>query len=612
MFKLSYLIILVLCTLTSLAQMPHGEGFEIDCTTCHTSEDWKVTKESMTFDHTTTRFKLTGQHQQINCKSCHQSLKFKEAKSECFNCHTDMHNNTLGSECSRCHTTNNWMIQNTNKLHQLTRFPLTGNHAVADCAACHPSASSLRFEPLGIECIDCHHTTYNATNNPSHLQVGYSTNCTDCHGTKSTSWDGATFEHSFFPLTDGHRIACIECHKAGSSQKISSECVSCHQVQYNNAKGHVASNFPTDCKLCHTSANWLQTSFDHNTSNFPLTGAHTSVACATCHVNGYVGTSTECNSCHQKNYTAAQIPSHTAAGISVDCKTCHTTTAWQPSNFKHAATGFELTGGHSTIVQCSSCHLGNTTSASAACVSCHQVQFNNAKGHVASNFPTDCKFCHTSANWLQTSFDHNNSNFPLTGAHTTVACATCHANGYVGTSTECNSCHVADYNSATNPNHKTLALPVTCGTCHTTNLGWQPATFGIHSNYYPLTGAHAAIASNCVLCHKGGTYPNTPNTCYGCHAADYTKTTNPSHSAAQFPTDCATCHKNTAWVPSTFNHTQYFPIASGNHQVSCNQCHTTPNNYAIFNCIICHSNAHNQNQGSIGCYNCHKNGQAGD
>ena len=143
MFKLSYLIILILCTITSLAQMPHGEGFEIDCTTCHTSEGWKVTKESMTFDHTTTRFKLTGQHQQVTCKTCHQSLKFKDAKSECFNCHTDMHNNSLGSECSRCHTTNNWMIQNTNKLHQLTRFPLTGNHAVADCGACHPSAASV-------------------------------------------------------------------------------------------------------------------------------------------------------------------------------------------------------------------------------------------------------------------------------------------------------------------------------------------------------------------------------------------------------------------------------------------------------------------------------------
>ena len=684
MFKLSYLIILILLSFTSMAQMPHGEGFKIDCATCHNAEGWKVTKADMSFDHNTTSFKLTGQHQEVNCKSCHQSLKFKEAKSECAACHTDMHNNTLGPDCARCHDTRNWMIQNTSRLHQLTRFPLFGNHAVADCASCHPSASTLRFEPLGIECIDCHRKDYLATNNPNHQQVGYSTNCIDCHGVKSTSWEGANFEHGFFPLTEGHRISCIECHKGGSFQKISTECVSCHQkdftaaqtpnhtaagiavdcktchtttawqpssfkhvttgfeltgghatvaqcsqchlgntttakpecvschqVQYNNAKGHVASKFPTDCKLCHNSINWLQTSFDHNTSNFPLTGAHTTVACATCHANGYVGTLTDCKSCHQANYTAAQTPNHTAAGIAVDCKTCHTTTAWQPSSFKHVTTGFELTGGHATVAQCSQCHLGNTTTAKPECVSCHQVQYNNAKGHVASKFPTDCKLCHNSINWLQTSFDHNTSNFPLTGAHTTVACATCHANGYVGTSTDCKSCHQADYNGATNPNHKTLALPITCADCHTTNLGWQPATFGIHSNYYALTGAHAIIANNCATCHKG-TYANTPNTCYGCHATDYNKTTNPSHLAAQFPTDCATCHTNKAWVPSTFNHTQYFPISSGKHQFNCIQCHTTPNNYSAFNCISCHSNAHNQNQGNAGCYKCHPAGNAGD
>ena len=43
-------------------------------------------------------------------------------------------------------------------------------------------------------------------------------------------------------------------------------------------------------------------------------------------------------------------------------------------------------------------------------------------------------------------------------------------------------------------------------------------------------------------------------------------TTDPDHTAAGFSTDCATCHSETAWEPSTFDHDGlYFPIYSGEH-----------------------------------------------
>ena len=332
--------------------------------------------------------------------------------------------------------------------------------------------------------------------------------------------------------------------------------------------------------------------------------------CASCHTSGYAGTSPECKSCHQAKYTAAQVPSHTAAGISVDCKTCHTTTDWKPSSFNHTTTGFALTGGHASVVQCSSCHHGNTSSASPDCITCHEVQYNGAKDHVASKFPKDCRICHNSVNWLQLIFNHSTTKFPLTGAHTTTDCISCHASGYVGTATSCNSCHLNDYNQATNPNHKSLGLSVTCTDCHTTVPGWQPALFPNHSTYFALTGAHATIAKDCAACHKG-VYSNTPKTCYDCHTTDYNNTKNPAHQAAQFPTDCKSCHTVNAWIPSTFNHTNYFPISSGRHAVSCSICHTTPTNYTIFTCVTssCHTNAHNRSQGSAGCYRCHPTGR---
>jgi len=707
MYKLSYLIasiLLIVLNLSGIAQnKPHGEGFKTDCTLCHTSESWKVTKATMSFDHNTTKFKLTGQHQVVDCKSCHLSLKFQEAKSECAACHTDMHQNTVGPDCAKCHNTKSWIIANTTSMHQLSRFPLQGNHAVADCASCHKSASNLQFQPLGIECVDCHRSDYLAAKTPNHQQSGYSTNCIECHGVKATGWNSSNFEHGFFPLTEGHSISCVECHKTGSYQKISNECLSCHQKDYSatTKPNHQQTGFSTSCTECHTTspgwspANFRQHdanyfpiysgehkgewnkctdchtsnsysvfsctnchehtqskmdsehrgtsgysyksiscyachpqgnksgAFNHNATSFPLTGAHTKADCASCHLSGFSGTSTECNACHQKNFTEAQTPNHTKAGISADCKTCHTSTAWQPSSFKHSTTGFELTGGHAAIVQCSSCHLGNTTSAKSECISCHQVQYNNAKDHVASKFPTDCTICHNSTNWLQTTFNHNTTNFPLTGSHTTVLCASCHTTGYAGTSTQCNSCHLTNYNATTNPNHKTLALPVSCDDCHTTNPNWQPASFAIHNNYYALTGAHAAIAKDCAACHNG-TYTNTPNTCYGCHTTDYKNTTNPAHLTAQFPTDCTSCHTSSAWTPSTFNHdSQYFPIYSGKHQgkwTKCAECHTSPTNYSQFSCILCHEHNnktsvdgdHKDVNGysytSAACYSCHPKG----
>jgi hypothetical protein len=131
--------------------------------------------------------------------------------------------------------------------------------------------------------------------------------------------------------------------------------------------------------------------------------------------------------------------------------------------------------------------------------------------------------------------------------------------------------------------------------CHTTEPGWAPATFPIHNDFYALNGAHAAIADDCVSCHNGN-YNNTPNTCNGCHADDYAQTTMPNHAASQFPTDCALCHSETAWIPSTFDHNAVYPFTGAHIPISsdCNACHngnytSTPNT-----CNGCHTADYNQ------------------
>ncbi len=852
MRKLSLIIALIFGTFVLAAQdSPHGDKLSFDCLDCHTTDAWIFSAATATFSHDKTDFKLEGQHVFTDCKACHTSLVFSETNTSCVDCHTDMHNSTVGLDCARCHDSKSWLVSNITEIHQITRFPLLGAHNTADCAACHTSSSKLEFQPLGVECVDCHRSDYLAATNPNHQQAGLSTDCIECHKLEAFTWSSQGFNHDFFPLTKGHELndcatchtagvfepispdcytchqndyltarnpshqnsgfttsctdchttepdwkpakfdihddyyfpiysgehrgewescsdchtqpesyavfscttchehnqgdmddehrgingysytslacyachplgreegafnhdatgfplkgahlqnscldchsngfsstsnTCISCHTSNYNQAVnpnhltagisaecqtchteegwtpslfdhvvttgfaltgghsgkqcaechigttsaaSPECVSCHQANYNSAPNHLSQNYPTECLNCHTVSSWEAANFDHNATNFPLTGAHISTECSACHTNGYAGTSTTCSACHTNNYNAAQNPVHATAGISTDCETCHTTSVWAPSQFDHlVSTGFGLTGGHSGK-QCAECHIGTTSAASPECVSCHQANYNSAPNHLSQNYPTECLNCHTVTSWEASNFDHNATNFPLTGAHISTECSACHTNGYAGTSMLCSTCHSTDYNSTTNPSHASLGLSTSCELCHTTNPGWEPAQFPNHNDYYALNGAHASVSNNCYLCHNGN-YTSTPNSCYGCHSSDYNNTSDPAHAAASFPTDCDACHTENAWEPATFDHDgQYFPIYSGEHRGewnSCADCHTNNTNYSVFSCITCHEHSQSNTDGehrdvrdyvysATSCFTCHPDGRSDD
>ena len=179
-----------------------------------------------------------------------------------------------------------------------------------------------------------------------------------------------------------------------------------------------------------------------------------------------------------------------------------------------------------------------------------------------------------------------------------------------------------DFDLSTNPDHNDLGLSTDCVSCHTTAPDWNPATFANHNDFYVLNGAHATIANDCASCHNGD-YTNTPTTCVGCHQGDYDQTTDPSHTALSFSTDCTMCHSENSWTPATFDHDgQYFPIYSGAHEgewTACVDCHTTPGNFSEFTCITCHVSAETQEQhngvagytyNSTACLACHPTGNA--
>ncbi len=591
-------------------------GFGTDCQTCHSQTAW----QPASFDHDAQYFPIySGHHNGTwqNCSDCHTQPNDYTIFT-CVTCHelnqtNEDHQGVQGyiyesNACYACHPTGS---AGGAFNHDLSGFPLTGAHLTVDCVLCHQSGYN---NPPSTVCSDCHQSNYNGTTNPNHQSLGISINCETCH-TTNTGWQPALFpqHNQFFELLGQHATItdCNTCHN-GNYNLTSTECLQCHQSNYNNASNpnHIAAGIPTTCEDCHTANGWTPSTFNHTTTGFTLDGAHTSLQCSACHQGVITGLNPECVSCHQNDYNNASNPSHTAAGIPTTCQDCHTTTAWIPSTFNHSTTGFQLLGVHAQI-QCSACHQGVITGLTPDCLPCHQNDYNNAPDHVALNYPTNCDMCHSFNGWSPSTFNHNNTSFPLTGAHLQVQCSSCHQSGFVGTPTACFACHESAYNNTTNPSHTALQLPTTCETCHTTNPGWQPALFPIHANYFPFVGAHIAIANDCAACHNGN-YNNTPNTCYGCHSENYNATTDPPHQLLNFSQDCLNCHNQNSWQPATFDHSFY--ILYGNHSsMDCNNCHSEPNYQP--QCLSCHYDdfleGHSPGH-STDCWDCHSTQHFGD
>jgi hypothetical protein len=389
---------------------PHGPDFKISCGNCHSPEGWQFNKTGYTFDHSTTKMPLVGQHTEIECKQCHTTLVFSDAKSECNACHNDVHQATVGPECSRCHTPSSWLVSDINDIHRMGRFPLLGAHRTADCIQCHKSESLVRFDVLGVECIDCHREDYMSTTSPNHTEAGFPEDCASCHPVNSFQWTGAGFNHSFFPLVQAHSIPeCADCHTTGNYADASQECYSCHQTDYTAATNpdHAASNFPTTCQECHTlNPGWKPASFNH--SSFPLTLGHAGPVCTDCHINGnYSSTPTDCYACHQSDYNETTNPNHQSLAFSVSCTECHTTNpGWKPAAYRqHDSQSFPIYSGrhNGKWDTCTDCHTNPSNYAEFSCITCHEhnktdMDNKHQDENGYSYNSSECLRCHPTGN----------------------------------------------------------------------------------------------------------------------------------------------------------------------------------------------------------------------
>jgi hypothetical protein len=537
-------------------------GFPQTCQQCHNTASWTTT----TFDHNTVGFPLTGAHATVQCAQCHVNNNYQLTNTSCVSCHlkdfqgASNPNHTqqgFSQTCEQCHNTAAWMPAKFD--HSASGFPLTGAHASVQCTQCHINNN---YNITNTTCVSCHLTDFQNTNNPSHVQANFPQACQQCHNT--TSWGGATFNHATtgFPLTGAHiALQCTQCHVNGNYtlSTANTTCVSCHLALFQSpttVPNHVQSNFSQSCEQCHNTTAWAGATFNHASTGFPLTGAHSALQCAQCHVNNNYTLSsanTACVFCHLATFQSTTSPNHVQAGLPQTCEQCHNTTTWGNGTFNHATTGFALTGMHvSPPTLCSACHINNNYNLSAA-------------------------------------------------------------------NTACASCHLNVFQTTTNPNHVQVGFPQTCEICHNT-VNWMNATFNHNNTPFPLTGYHATAAVTCVMCHVNNNYTTLPLICSGCHMAAYNATTNPNHQAAGWPTTCDTCHTlpPMAWIPANLP-TQYhtfFPVNHGNANGVCATCHQNQMDYSVFQCTNCHgggnaANFHHPNvsgymYNSVSCYGCHK------
>ena len=412
-------------------------------------------------------------------------------------------------------------------------------------------------------------------------------------------------------------------------------------------------------------------SFDHLKTGFPLTGAHVTVPCETCHIQGtFKGTPKNCVLCHTQGSRIQTTTFKPANHIPTTqaCQQCHTsTTSWSVASFSHVGV---------MPHQCSQCHNNSITKGKPAnhmptnepCDTCHRTTtWMSASFSHVSVMPGTCATCHTAGgSGMAKPPNHIPTNLSCDACHTTGGsfttsrfthsatqgvipgqCSTCHngsytqwnalgkPSGHVATTASCDSCHTAGYSTFAGAgfNHTGVA-PGSCATCHVQGgSGMAKPT-----NHIPTNTA-------CDACHNTSTFATStfthsatqgvlPGQCAssGCHSGTYTTWNAQGKPANHLATSasCDSCHAGfTTFANGVFNHTG---IAPG----TCSTCHTpggsglaAPTNHIPYasqllagssmNCDACHSSTtsftvekmnHNGSQGNGAgwCKGCHQSG----
>lgn len=353
----------------------------------------------------------------------------------------------------------------------------------------------------------------------------------------------------------------------------------------------------------------------------PMHAAHVErgkIACNECHTTGFGGqqkpNEAACTKCHE---AAAKKAHHGSDASPTKCVTCHAFGAG-----KQGATCVECHGakgkdaGSAEGAGRAAHELARHVSKEAACLACHDVHGDAAKG--ARVVLADCTACHTSiavTHGKESAGGHAGADPADAGESFDAAVARFAADSraaaglrdgggaaHGGSAQVCTTCHA--------PHSPALAARETCATCHAgTNASNAPRI--------APRGKHVAGHEACVTCHEPHRARKADvRGCEGCHADHASALATEGHTA------CTGCHaphapaEARASCASSTCHGAKVTLASArvsSHQ-KCESCHDPhrPTESPALACARCHADVKPKHPGfkskmvvATACVGCH-------
>jgi cytochrome c nitrite reductase small subunit len=368
-------------------------------------------------------------------------------------------------------------------------------------------------------------------------------------------------------------------------------CLSCHEMRPYYDAWAKGAHKSVDCVDCHVDGGtvnhvthkveagkelWIHLTGD---PRFPKGGTVVPNArCLTCHVD--IPTSGGPGFSHKTHVgKAACIECHSNVGHWVSLEALRKENVLAPSAAASASLAAAAASSSvSASITPTSRHLA------IACTQCHVLSKTPcSKCHTPGHAPRgDCAQCHTAGpRWI---FTHPVSPdcaacHKAPAKHFGAACSTCHSPSvlfaktvYVHTSDACASCHAGP------PRHHTA---VSCQTCHRQRGASWAAT---HPSSDSCASCHGAPAKHnrvvgCASCHHkpgvswAASHPAS-RSCASCHSAP----------GGHYGSSCASCHRpGVRWSSATFSHPR---VTHGFRAFPCAKCH--PSGYRSHSCTTCH------------------------
>ena len=551
------------------------------------------------------------------------------------------------------------------------------------CNKCHEEQKGLSARL----CLDCHTELQvrvaKGTGFHGRLPAAKKQECQSCHPDhrgiefNMVEWEGGRdkFEHqkTGWPLTGAHaKIKCADCHqkrliadnairhlldKQPRRTTFLGESTRCDSCHFDAHRGQLA----RECQKCHNETAWKPPpTFNHQSTAYPLLAKHRDVPCAKCHPSAnddkFLATAfprpraasfmqmkpiehQTCESCHEDPHKGTLGP---------NCAGCHSEAGWkiiktnkdQDVSF-HDKTKFPLKGGHIGVA-CRSCH-GPFPGQPArfkglsfgACSDCHEDAHLGQLRPKPSAKVAACEGCHTVNAFIPARYEleqHQETRFPLEGAHGAVACRGCHPVDPAMAARippamraklaarkrplrvslavlhprksprMCNGCH-EDAHHGQFADGK-LGAELTpgadvCSECHKTTSFTDLVFDHSLNSRFALTGKHAETA--CAGCHRPqrigagppvARYKPLQVACGGCHTdyhqgqfltaratprADASGARDKKREAAA--RGCDFCHKTTVFKDTLFEHNNpdfaTYPLEGQHARIACARCHPT-------------------------------------